>query len=48
MVEWLDHLAETLVAVLALKRETMSDRVTISRILGQAIQVEEFDVATLF
>lgn len=43
MAEWLAHRAEILVSALALRRETMPDRVTISRILGQAVQVEELE-----
>ena len=43
MAEWLKHRAETLVKVLALKRKTMPNRVTISRILGTAVEVEEFE-----
>lgn len=43
MAEWLAHRAELLVSALALRRKTMPDRVAISRILGQAVQVEELD-----
>lgn len=43
MEERLDLRAEILVAALGLERETMPDRVTISRLLGQAVAVEEFE-----
>jgi hypothetical protein len=41
--KWLDHRAETLVTALALARETMLDRVTISLIPGHAVQIEELE-----
>jgi predicted transposase YbfD/YdcC len=43
MAEWLAHRAESLGAALGLEWETMPHRVTISRILGQAVEVEEFE-----
>jgi predicted transposase YbfD/YdcC len=43
MAEWLELRTEILVAALGLERETMPDRVTISRLLGQAVAVEEFE-----
>lgn len=43
MAQWLEHRAETLVEALALERETMPHRVTISRILGHAVPVEELE-----
>jgi predicted transposase YbfD/YdcC len=43
MAEWLAHRAEVLVRALALERQTRPHRVTISRILGQAVQVEELE-----
>lgn len=43
MAEWLEHRAESLVVALALTRASMPDRVTISRILGQAVKAEELE-----
>lgn len=43
MAEWLELRTEILVTALGLERETMPDRVTISRLLGQAVVVEEFE-----
>ena len=43
MAEWLELRAKLLVAGLGLDRTTMPDRVTISRLLGQAVAVEEFE-----
>src|SRR5262245_31282358 len=43
MAQWLAHRVELLVPALTLKRKRMPDRVTISRILGRAVQVEELE-----
>jgi hypothetical protein len=43
MAQWLSHRAEMLVKALGLVRETMPHRLTISRILGHAVQVEELE-----
>lgn len=43
MAQWLEERAELLVEALGLERETMPHRLTISRILGQAVQVEELE-----
>ena len=43
MAQWLAERAEPLVQALGLERETMPHRVTISRIMGQAVQVEELE-----
>lgn len=43
MAQWLEHRAELLVEALGLQRETMPHRLTISRILGQAVEVEELE-----
>jgi predicted transposase YbfD/YdcC len=43
MAQWLSHRAERLVKALGLVRETMPHRLTISRILGHAVQVEELE-----
>lgn len=43
MAEWLQQRAEMLAEALELERTTMPHRVTISRLLGQAVQVEELE-----
>ena len=43
MSEWLKHRAEMLVSALKLPRESMPHRLTISRILGRAVEVEELE-----
>jgi predicted transposase YbfD/YdcC len=43
MAQWLAERAEPLVEALGLERETMPHRVTMSRIMGQAVQVEELE-----
>lgn len=43
MADWLKHRAEVLVSALALPRASMPHRVTISRILGQAVEVNELE-----
>jgi predicted transposase YbfD/YdcC len=43
MAQWLAERAELLVEALGLERETMPHRLTISRVLGQAVQVEELE-----
>ncbi len=43
MAQWLKHRAQQLVSALALPREKMPHRVTISRILGEAVEVEELE-----
>jgi len=43
MAEWLKHRRETLVQALKLKRSSMPHRTTISRILGQGIDVAELE-----
>jgi len=43
MSEWLKHRAEMLVSALRLPRATMPHRLTISRILGEAVEVEELE-----
>lgn len=43
MSEWLKHRAEVLVSALKLPRKSMPHRVTISRVLGEAIEVEELE-----
>jgi predicted transposase YbfD/YdcC len=43
MADWLKHRAEELVSALALPHASMPHRVTISRILGQAVEVGELE-----
>jgi len=43
MSEWLRHRSSLLVSALKLPRATMPHRVTISRILGEAVEVEELE-----
>ena len=43
MADWLKYRAELLVSALALQRAIMAHRVTISRILGQAVEVSELE-----
>jgi hypothetical protein len=50
MAEWLQQRAEVLASALQLPRPRMPHRLTISRILGEAVEVEELDklLATYF
>jgi hypothetical protein len=43
MASWLKHRAEKLAQALGLARARMPHRTTMSRILGQAVMVEEFE-----
>jgi predicted transposase YbfD/YdcC len=45
MATWLQHRAEELAQAMGLERASMPHRTTISRILGKAVQIEEFEEA---